>query len=184
MIYILIGCLAFVLFYIFELNKIKLLNKHLYVCFVIGFVILVASTILILFSCKDSFNVPIIIKTLFGLISAIMVVLIFYSLFLAIPGEAYKNLEQEAVINKGMYALCRHPGVIWIFLFYLFLWLASGKSLILWAGITWSALNIIYVYTQDRWFFPKTIRGYERYKHEVPFLIPTIRSMQSLLGRH
>lgn len=82
----------------------------------------------------------------------------------------------NSVVKKGVYALCRHPGVIWFFFFYLFLWLATGIKIMLWSGIIWTGMDILHIYIQDRWLFPKTLKGYELYKKEVPFLIPNLTS--------
>jgi hypothetical protein len=41
-------CLAFIFFYVFDFNKIKLLNKNINICFVAGIVLLAASTVGIL----------------------------------------------------------------------------------------------------------------------------------------
>ena len=106
-----------------------------------------------------------------------------YALFIALPFQkTYMEIEKDnKVIDKGMYALCRHPGVLWFFFFYLFLWLASGKMIIMWAGIIWTIMDIIHVYVQERWLFPKNLRGYDQYQKRVPFLIPNARSIKQFI---
>lgn len=182
MIFIFTGCLVFIFFYIFDLNKIKYLNKNINIYFVAGIVLLVASTVGILFENHKYFEVSIPLKLLFGTLSIGSLLLLLYTLFAALPySKTYLEVEQGTVIDRGMYAFCRHPGVIWFFLFYLFLWLASGKMMMMWAGIVWTIMDIIYVYVEDRWFFPKTLNGYDRYKLEVPFLIPNLASIKKYI---
>lgn len=110
--------------------------------------------------------------------------LFFYTLFFALPfRKTYCGAEDiEKVIDTGMYALCRHPGVIWFFFLFLFLWMASGKAMMLQAAIIWTIMDIIHVYIQDRWIFPKTLTGYELYKEKAPFLIPNLSSIRKCMA--
>ena len=180
MIYIAIGCLAFVFLYAFDLNKIIFLHKNINICFAIGIALLAVSTTGVLFSNNKSFEVPVPSQLFFGLLSIIAMLLTLYSLFFALPfGKTYIEVEKvRPVVDTGMYALCRHPGVIWFFFSYLFLWLASGKIVMMWAGILWTVMDIIHVYVQDRWLFPKTLNGYDQYKRKFPFLIPNLGSIK------
>lgn len=180
MIFVALGCLAFVLLYIFDLNKIMFFDKRLNICFALGVAVIAVSTIGVLLDRGKSFEVSISLQLLFGVLSIISLCLIIYSLFFALPFvKTYIDIEKEnTVVDTGMYALCRHPGVIWFFFFYLYLWLASGKTMVMWAGIIWTAMDIIHVYVQDRWLFPKTMSGYVQYKSKVPFLIPSLASIK------
>ena len=42
----------------------------------------------------------------------------------------------------------------------------------------YNTCNFLYVYLQDRYIFPRYIRGYDDYKRSVPFLIPTRASLK------
>jgi protein-S-isoprenylcysteine O-methyltransferase Ste14 len=183
MIFILTGCLAFVFFYIFDLNKVKFLKKGINISFAAGIALLAVSTAGILLGDYKGFEVSIPLKLLFGALSIGSLFMIFYALFAALPyGVTYKEVEHgNTVVDSGMYALCRHPGVIWFFFFYLFLWLASGKTMMMWAGIIWTIMDIIYVYVEDRWFFPAALNGYDQYKSKVPFLIPNPASIKKCI---
>jgi len=81
-----------------------------------------------------------------------------------------------------MYALCRHPGVLWLFLGFLFLSFASGKALLYLACILWTFLDILHVFTQDVFFFPATIEGYGAYQKTTPFLIPNRKSLRKCVS--
>jgi hypothetical protein len=77
-----------------------------------------------------------------------------------------------------MYALCRHPGVIWFFFLYLFLFLSTGTKVMLQAWIVWTVMDIIHIYVQDKWIFPKSLCDYQVYQGNTPFLIPSIASIK------
>ena len=184
MIFIIIGCIAFIFLYIFDLNKIVFLHRNINICFAVGLLLLVFSTMGILLGSFENFEVSISLQLFFGAMSISSLLLIIYSLFFALPfGKTYIEVEKgNTVVDTGMYALCRHPGVIWFFFFYLFLWLASGKMMIMWAGIIWTGMDIVHVYVQDRWLFPKNLNGYDSYKNKVPFLVPNLASIKKSIS--
>jgi len=177
------GCLAFIFLYIFDLNKVYHLHNGINICFALGIVLLAISTMGLLFAAPESFPVYFPLRMIFGLLSALSFFLILHALFFALPFKKtyIETNNKNMVIDKGMYALCRHPGVLWFFLFYIFLWLASGKMTVLWAGLVWTLMDIIHVYVQDRWLFPITLDGYDLYRERVPFLIPTFDSIKQFV---
>jgi protein-S-isoprenylcysteine O-methyltransferase Ste14 len=174
MLYIVLGCLGFVFLYIFDLNKVINLHNYFNLFFASGFLLLVFSTVLILLNAPADFKTTAGLQTIYALLAALFLALLFYALFIALPfTKTYLQLsKQYPLVNTGMYALCRHPGVIWFGFLYLFLFLASGKTMMLWAGLIWTVMDIIHVYVQDRWLFPKTIEGYADYQKTTPFLVP------------
>lgn len=114
--------------------------------------------------------------------------LLIYSLFFALPfQQTYTEQESGSkVCRRGVYALCRHPGVLFFWGMYLLLGLAALPAPLLLHGQLFSLLNLAYVYFQDRVTFPKTFCDYEDYRQRVPFLIPTRRSIREAaqtLGR-
>ena len=101
--------------------------------------------------------------------------LLVYSVLLEIPFKAtyaQSGVGQE-LVTTGTYALTRHPGVLWFGLFLLGLAAMSRSKLLLVAGPVWLALDVVYVWIQDRFYFPLTFPGYEQYRRETPMLIPT-----------
>ncbi|MFA4884753.1 MAG: hypothetical protein WC601_03055 [Desulfotomaculaceae bacterium] len=184
MTFIIAGCLAFVILYIFDFNKIVFFKKSLNICFAFGIALLAVSTLGILLGNFEGFQVSVPLRLLFAVLSIVSLFLVIYSLFFALPfSKTYLATEKgNTVVDTGMYALCRHPGVIWFFFFYLFLWLASGKTMMMWAGIIWTVMDVIHVYVQDRWLFPRTLSGYERYKRKVPFLVPNLASVKKCIS--
>ncbi len=183
--YILLGCTAFVLFIVFDLNKIYSVNKLLNACFALGILILIFATTGILWMNMASFQLSLPVRVFLGLLSAAALWMQFYVLFFAIPFKG-TYLEESGhgkipVSSEGPFMLSRHPGVPWLVFFYLFLWLVSGNHLILWAGIIWTILNVLHVYIQDRWLFPMYFDQYDIYKQHVPFILPNKYSMNRYL---
>jgi protein-S-isoprenylcysteine O-methyltransferase Ste14 len=111
--------------------------------------------------------------------TALFFLLLIYTLFFALPfEETYVTQNGCKTYDRGMYALCRHPGVLWFTGCYLFLWMTfGGKELLLLAMIN-CLLNFLYVVLQDGVTFPRVFTDYNIYKQRVPFLIPTVKSIQ------
>jgi Putative protein-S-isoprenylcysteine methyltransferase len=182
MIFILLGCIAFVLMFIFDLNKAYFIHNYINLCYLVGMALLMYSTIGII-SMKDMvFIMPEWLHWLFRLLSFLSLIFMLYSLFFALPfSEIYSQSGKVRLIDNGIYALCRHPGVIAFFFFYIFLGFACGKYLMLKAALYWTIMDIIYSYLEDRWLFPKYIYGYEEYCQTVPFIIPNSMTIKKLI---
>ena len=106
-----------------------------------------------------------------------------YSLFFAVPfQESYVEEQTERKTYRGgLYGLCRHSGVWFFALCLLCLGIAALPSALLWRGILYTALNIVYSYFQDKFIFPKVFADHGDYCGEVPFLIPTGESLHRFL---
>ena len=90
------------------------------------------------------------------------------------------------LVSSGIYALCRHPGILCFFGLYLCLGLAALPGGLLAHGLAFSLLDLAYAGFQDRVTFPKTFCDYEAYRKKAPFLIPTgdsIRRARQTWGR-
>ena len=102
-----------------------------------------------------------------------------YSLFFALPFQ--QTYTEQAggrrVYSGGVYALCRHPGILCFFGTYLLLGLAALPTRMILRGLLFSLLNLAYAWFQDCVTFPKTFCDYTDYKKKVPFLIPTRNSV-------
>ncbi len=106
-----------------------------------------------------------------------------YSLFLEIPfNQTYvEKGVGNRLVTTGTYALSRHPGVLWYALVLIGLILISRRMLVLIAAPVWLSLDILYVWLQDRFFFPRMFPGYDRYQMETPMLLPNRRSIARCL---
>lgn len=109
-----------------------------------------------------------------------------YCLFFAVPfGESYTGQPSQArtVCDRGVYGLCRHPGVLCFGAMYLFAGLATLPTPLLWKGLWFSLLNLLYVWFQDRITFPRIFTDYPAYRKRVPFLIPNKQSIHTVRKR-
>ena len=181
MLWFLGGAAAFALFVLYDVNSVVWKKKTLRSFFALGAQLLLAATGLCLLrefgSSRLHYNPA---ALLYLIPCAVCLTLMVYSLFFALPfTQTYVRIPgKAAVCDRGMYALCRHPGVLWFCLAYLFLALAWGTVPVWGMGIFYSLLNVGYVVLQDRWTFPRTFEDYEGYRKRVPFLIPTAGSMK------
>jgi protein-S-isoprenylcysteine O-methyltransferase Ste14 len=112
---------------------------------------------------------------LFGLASVGMV----YSLFLEIPFKQTYIAEGAGnkLVTTGTYALTRHPGVLWYALMLISLIFVSKRQLMLLAAPIWLFMDVLYVWIQDRFFFPQMFPDYGCYQRETPMLIPNRASL-------
>lgn len=174
---LIIGCLAFGLLYIFDYNKIEARIQWLNSFFGIGVIILAYSSWQVIFSPSAGFSVSAEISAVFYGLAGISALFMLYALFGALPfKKTYVEGASTELIDTGVYALCRHPGVWGFFFMYMFAFLASGKWIVLAACICWTMMDIIHVWVQDRYFFPKTLPGYQQYQQTTPFLFFTRES--------
>lgn len=148
--------------------------------FLIGCGLLCASTLELLWNSswsqlRWSCAIPI------GLSFASLVLLV-YSVFFAVQPRPEERLAAPAgkqpLACRGMYALCRHPGVLWLGAFYGFMALAWLRWAWLLAFLLFTCGDTLYVFYQDRYIFPHTIDRYANYQKATPFLIPTASSLK------
>ncbi len=117
MIFIVLGCLGFVLLYIFDINDInKVINLHKYfnLCFPLGFLLLAVSAVLLLLVSPVSFQVSIPRQLINALPAVISLALLTYSLFFALLfTKTHLDLsKRSAQVNTEIYAFCRHSGMM------------------------------------------------------------------------
>ena len=179
---LIIGCLAFVLLYIFDYNKIEAKVQWLNSFFAIGVLILAYSTWRVIFSSSAGFHVPVVLSAVFYSLAGVSALFMLYALFGALPFKnTYVKGNGNQLIDTGVYALCRHPGVWGFFFMYLFAFAASGKWNVLFACVLWTGMDIIHVWVQDKYFFPKTLPGYQEYQKSTPFLLFTRESFSRFI---
>lgn len=180
--YVLWGLAGFGLCLVYDVNQVRWHSRAMRSCFSLGCILLLATTGWTLWRSATAGAArwlaggwPIAFLALAG---AAFVVLL-YTLFFALPfSDTYVSQQANRVCDRGMYALCRHPGVLWLTLTYLFLAIAWGSGQVWRLGIWYSCLNLGYVWFQDRWTFPQTFSDYSAYRKQTPFLIPTAKSIK------
>lgn len=171
-----LGCLAFALFFIGDYNDLKLHKKPLACCFPAGAVLLCAA-VLGQLSPKSALLGSSWRWVVLAL-GAVFALLLIYTLFFAFPAtDAYASPgKRRRVYTAGVYALCRHPGVLWLLGLMLCLWAGAGLSLA--AVAVYTSLNVLLVLWEDKTVFPRLLDGYTEYKRATPFLLPTANSVK------
>lgn len=171
-----IGIFSFALFFLGDYNDWKWGKRALKVCFPTGFLLLAAVTVLQ--AGGDSGFRPV-VRVVCAAAAAVFLCLLLYTLFFALPAAASYGAPGECrpAVTRGMYALCRHPGVLWFISLYFCLWPAAGLPVS--AAAVYSALNLLLVVFEDGWVFPARLKGYDGYKEETPFLLPTAHSIRA-----
>ncbi|XMB85332.1 hypothetical protein RJG79_07840 [Mycoplasmatota bacterium WC44] len=186
---LLIGIVGFVLLFIYEANQILWRKSFLKTFFTSGFVCIITATFIM---ALDGLSVIHVLSSSFfvGVFCFIIFfVLLIYTLFFSIPFTAsyVEQFQQRSVYTQKMYALSRHPGVLWFIGVYWSLVLLFPTQSMIVLAVVLSTLNLVYVLIQDVWSFPKLFVDYQQYKNTTPFLIPSIKSIlktiQSYQGR-
>ena len=177
------GTISFILFMFYDLEQAGAVSHRFHKItkyfFTLGSVLLVLTTVGLLwktsiFTAEWDGNCII-----FLILSVAFLGVLIYTLFFALPfEETYVAQEAHKTYDKKMYALCRHPGVLWFAGFYICLWLAFGGKSLLVMAVWFSFLNFCYIILQDCYTFPKVFSDYEDYKKRVPFLIPNGKSLK------
>ena len=180
--YVLLGVFAFVIALSFDFISLKNIPYLKQFIGLIFGAMLFCATIMVAF---DPIKLPLAAWLSFvgWPLLSISSLLLVYSIFLEIP---FRKTYAEAgvgdeLIKTGTYALTRHPGVLWYSLFLMGLILVSRSRSSLWAAPAWLAMEVLWVWIQDRFFFDQMFPGYEQYRQETPMLIPTRKSIKRCL---
>ena len=183
LVYILTGSLSFFLFILYDINQVTKNYGCIRPFFAAGFLLLACSTVMLPFCSSPGLVFPGAARLFFGIVALAFLALLIYSLFFALPFQKtyLHGAEKSPVYSGGVYALCRHPGVLWFIGFYLFYSLFFGSRLLFWAWLVFSAWNLLYVWLQDRFFFPRLFSDYQLYQKSTPFLIPNYQSIRRCL---
>lgn len=182
---LLLGAASFLLSALSDVFGVLCPRRGAKLCFALGGGLLALSTLwLALLQGFSALSGPLWgVRWLMLLVSLSALGLLVYTLFFALPrggsGMAPPPGDKLPLVDTGVYALCRHPGVLWLGLFYLALWAALGGPALGAAALLFPALDALYVLWQDRAVFPRSIRRYEEYRARVPFLLPSVRSLRA-----
>jgi protein-S-isoprenylcysteine O-methyltransferase Ste14 len=113
-------------------------------------------------------------------LTGLFFLLLLYSLFIELALFSRRGSGRSGLVTWGTYALCRHPGVLWLAGLLIGLFLTRGSLLLLAAFPLWVGLDIVYVLLQEKLFFPVMFApDYGRYQETVPLLVPTARSLRA-----
>lgn len=172
-----LGSCAFVLFFLSDCNDWLWSCKFLRFCFPAGVVLLASVTLLQSLRGSPPFAGG--GRVLLALAGMGFLLLLVYTLFFALPARASYTHPgaHRRTCTGGVYALCRHPGVLWFMGLYFCLWGAAGLPFF--AAVLYSLLNIFLVFFEDRYVFPARLAGYRDYQKQTPFLLPTLQSIRA-----
>lgn len=171
-----LGIVAFLLFVFGDVNDAYIRKRALKPCFTVGLLLLATATACHLDTGRAQF--------VWIIAAAVFAFYLFKSLYGSFTNsEAYADRpKSREVTTTGLYALCRHPGVL--FFCGLYICLHFGVALPWTDTILYSALNILLAVFEDEFFFPEFLTEYDKYKKNVPFLIPTKESFKKSLNKN
>ena len=182
MLYIAIGALGFIVIHLFDLVSLKRVPRVKPIIWASGSGLLIYSLVEICLW-PDKLLLPAWLTWLGWGILAVSSSFLIHSLFVSLPfRKTYVATGVgDRLITAGVYALVRHPGVIWFALVMLSLIPVSRSRLLLIAAPTFILLDIVLVVIQDRFVFGRMFKEYEAYRQETPMLWPLRRSINAFL---
>jgi len=175
MIWLIIGSVSFVFLLLFDIGKIRGIRYAPIAFWLGGGLLSVATVGLVLPAVNQKVQA---LRYVSGILAVGFLLALLYILFVALPAKStYSSSRLQQLQKNGPYTLCRHPAA-WCMLFmYLFLWLYAGTKELLIAFVLFPLLNLLYIWVQDRYLFPRYIDGYDEYKLQTPYLFPTRKSL-------
>lgn len=177
------GIAAFVLFFINDINDWKLKRKWLSVSFAAGAVLLAVSTVWMCMRGNGDAVLSGVPAAAVWVILAASLAGEVYSLFFSFScSEAYAGAGGDNVRYPStgrMYALCRHPGVLFFIIIYAGLILVTNMPAT--GGAMMCILNLLLIVFEDIYVFPSVFEAYDKYKQGTPFLIPNMRSIRKCI---
>lgn len=176
----LLGILGFICLLMFDLLSMnhKKIGKYLFM--VLGVTSMIFGSILIAQS-NTRFMLPTSLRVFFGAMTILFLLLLFYSVVIEVGKNTYQYHQVPKLITNGTYALSRHPGVLWLFGFYLSLGLALTNQGLLLAAVIFTFVNTIYVYVQEKFIFVHIFDHYQKYQTHTPFIIPNYQSLKAFI---
>ncbi len=182
MVYIIIGAVGFTLAHIFDLVSLKRIPRLKPIIWFLGCGLLIYSLVMI---CRYPVKIMLPAWSIWlgwGVL-AVSASLLIHSLFISLPfRRTYITTGVgDKLVKTGLYALVRHPGVMWFPLFILSLIPISRSSLLLIAAPIFIGLDIVLVVIQDRFVFGRMFDGYDSYRRQTPMLLPNRRSVSAFL---
>lgn len=177
------GTVGFLCYYFYDFNSIKNPQGIGRYFFGIGSLCVGISLIYEIYTQHSSMNTHNLWFYVFLCLGILCFGLLIYTLFFCFDAqETYIHVNQKRMAyTKGMYALCRHPGVIWFVLGFFCLYAMMPTTHVLLYVSLMSIYNIIYIIIQDIYIFPETFYNYQEYKQQTPFLIPNIKSIKQCI---
>ncbi len=180
MLYIVIGVFGFISLLIFDFLSMR---DHIFLKYFFGFLGLglIAYSTVSLVGLNGNLLINEIVRGLSLLFAVVFMALLIYSVFIEVGGNTYQKIAEPVLVTNGTYSLVRHPGVIWLFLAYLFLALFNQNSYILISAFIWTVVNTVYVVAQEKFILRNIFPNYEEYVKTTPMVIPNIYSLKKFI---
>ncbi|MDO4176533.1 MAG: hypothetical protein Q4D99_03530 [Bacillota bacterium] len=179
-----VGILAFLLCFLHDCNDWKFRKKYLNFCFPLGAAFIAVSSIWMCIPLGVGPVHAVWLRIILGILGIAFAWAEVYSLFFSFNTKdayiEYWDEERRTVNTTRMYALCRHPGVLFFVLLFIILWLCIGMDFP--GMVMLCVLNVLLAAFEDLIVFPKVFRGYEEYKETTPFLVPNCKSISHCIG--
>ena len=180
MVYLGLGILGFTLLLVFDICSLCEKSVIKYFFGFGGFGLIVISSIFLLtIQSQVTFSYSFRIVSL--VIASLSLFLLIYSVFIEVGKNTYQYKNENRLITTGTYALSRHPGVLWFLLVYLFGAIYFQNYFVLYAGLIWTVINIIYVSIQERFIFRKLFDNYGSYIETTPMIFPSFQSLEKCI---
>lgn len=180
MVYLLLGVLGFIFLLVFDICSLCEKSVIKYFFGISGFLLIVFSSGFLL-----TINANITFSFSFRIISLgiaiLSLLLLIYSVFIEVGKNTYQYKNENKLITTGTYALSRHPGVLWLLFVYLFGAIYFQNYYILYAGLIWTGINIIYVVIQEKFIFTKLFDNYGSYIETTPMIFPSLDSLEKCI---
>ncbi len=180
MLYTIIGIFGFVSLLAFDFMSLKNRVFGKYFFAFLGLGLIVYSTFELI-QLESDFIINAFLRNTSLLFAIVFMALLIYSVFIEVGGNTYKKFAEPHLVTNGTYSLVRHPGVIWLFLAYLFLAMYNENSYLVFTAIIWSMVNAGYVILQERFILTKLFKDYNEYIRTTPMVIPNIMSLRKFV---
>jgi protein-S-isoprenylcysteine O-methyltransferase Ste14 len=183
MIYILIGCLAFLIGHTCDIIALKKIPWMKPAVWITGSV-LFAYTLVMLSTQSNTLPLPLWTVWPGWILFTVSSAFFIYSLFINLPfRKTYVAAGiGDKLIRNRLYSLTRHPGVIFFTLFLISLVLISRSYIMLSATPVFILLDIILVVIQDKVFFVRMFAEYREYQKVTPMLFPNRQSISTFIN--
>jgi protein-S-isoprenylcysteine O-methyltransferase Ste14 len=178
-----LGILGFVSFLMFDLLSLheRVLGKYGFLG--LGLTLIGYASFHVI-ATEATFVVPSVIRWISLGLAIVFFLLLIYSVFIEVGLQTYDAEATHRLVTDGTYSLVRHPGVIWLFLTYVFAALYFTNYWLLVTAFVWTLVNTMYIVLQERLILRKLFHNYDTYIASTPMVIPSIRSMRRFMTLH
>ena len=182
--YIIIGMLGFVAGFLSDWVSFKGIRVAKLVMWGLSYGLILYALVMLCLT-PDRIPVPGWLSFLGVAISGLSGLLLVYSLFVSLPAKTTYVTDDGGyeLVRTGMYALVRHPGVLWLAFLLIGLVLATKSRLLLFALPVWMLLDVLWVILQEKFFFGRMFPDYDSYRRETPMVIPNRKSLGVFFSR-